>query len=596
MSSNILSGLKLDKHSLAVDVVHSPKGVDGTIRQSVEIILEVLRAIGVQEIWECAFLKMHTKKCNIKFQFVRQSTSPYPTIVVRTKTGGKQTCWEAALRIPLRYDIHTISEKLKRIDTRTLVLRPIHERMTIPAPRVEPLAEPTPVVQEQKLKVCPRCETRWPGDQRRCECGYDWEYEEAKQVALKLQLPPPAVKEPVTPVEKEAAVKEALDEVEREIKARAALEREIKARAALESLAKRDKPAFDRIVDILPILTIVVPADQQALRRDPVTGKVPNWKIESRGKEYWLASEETVHKFLEQANDKHAKLLRVITEPVEAPVAPLTVLPAIDHPINPLALPKSCIDVCNDQDVLDRGLLAICDFIHAEHGHILRPMAMHLITTRLELDNFVDGHSVYNQVSRVATLVVKGLCDKSFLSRWRYGGADQPKRSDNSTKGYILTPSGRDRLRVLKGNTAILPAAPVQPIVLQTPVEKLITPVQDGELIDRVANQVNVLQPLMDQFDKAEGDLKAANELLEENQKAQKALELQYKAQNIKLDDLMLKLRAAQAAVEDHEREQERISAQQKSLQEDHARLIADKETEQKNIETLKARMREALV
>ena len=590
MSSNVLSGLKLDKHSLAVDVVRSPKGVDNTIRQSVEIILEVLRAIGVQEVWECAFLKMHTKKCNIKFQFVRQSTGPSPTIIVRTKTGGKQTCWEAALRIPLRYDIHTISEKLKRIDTRTLVLRPIHERMTIPAPRVEPLAEPTPVVQEQKLKVCPRCETRWPGDQRRCECGYDWEYEEAKQVALKLQLPPPAVKEPVTPVEKEAAVKEALDEVEREMQERARLAKVVTALAP---------PKQADQFKLNPVQTITVPADQQALRQDPVSGKVPSWKIEFRGDEHWFSEDDSVRAFLQQVNDNQVKLIKVITgptKPVEAPVAPLTVLPAIDHPINPLALPKSCIDVCNDQDVLDRGLLAICDFIHAEHGHILRPMAMHLITTRLELDNFVDGHSVYNQVSRVATLVVKGLCDKSFLSRWRYGGADQPKRSDNSTKGYILTPSGRDRLRVLKGNTAILPAAPAQPTVPQIPVEKLITPVQDGELIDRVANQVNVLQPLMDQFDKAEGDLKAANELLEENQKAQKALELQYKAQNIKLDDLMLKLRAAQAAVEDHEREQERISAQQKSLQEDHARLITDKETEQNNIETLKTRMREALI
>ena len=485
--SSILAGLNIDTHRLYVDVVNGPKGMDASVRQSVDIISEALRVINVKETWQCAFIKIHPKKCNIRFQFVRRVATPPRTIIVRTKPGGKQ-CWEIALRVPDQYDMHIIEEQLKKVDTRTLKLRTREERMAVPAPRVEkPVVPATP----------------------------------AKAPLISLS------EDPVSTLPTAVLVKEAMDEVEREI-------------------AKRAKEI----------------ADKEAL--------------------------------------EIKKVAEVSVIPVSA--------------VESLALPKSCIDACNDMEALDRGLFAISDFMRGKDGHILRSMAMQLVTNRLELEKFVDGHPVYNSSSRVAALVFKGLCDKSMLSRWYYGDGGGRSKPSEATKGFLLTPSGKKRLELISelysatGNVAnsFVSETSVKEITKATPVENHVIPPkpasQDTELIDKVANQFNILQPLMDQLDKSQGDLKAADDLLEENRKARIALEQRILAHKSKFDPLMARFKtlqeqmlATEEQVRVHAIENERILEEQKTLVAFHDRLVSDKQVEQKNMESIKAKMRDAL-
>ncbi len=96
---------------------------------------------------------------------------------------------------------------------------------------------------------------------------------------------------------------------------------------------------------------------------------------------------------------------------------------------------------------LMNGLVAI-SFGLDRDGHIMRQRAVELLIEELDLTNFVHAAPEYTEPVRAATVILSGLCDRGLLSRWI------PHRKRNrvrdTTKGYIITPFGRQKLEGLR--------------------------------------------------------------------------------------------------------------------------------------------------
>ncbi len=140
--------MSLVKAPLQIEVVGLPHGAKPIMRQSVDIILKVLNNLSFQGTWELSFLRQHTKKCNIRFQFVRQDPEDSRLVQLRTKCGGKSTCWNIGLRIPNQHDPVKVIDDFKNVHPRTLKVI----RREQPAP-IAPAKPTVPVVRvEEKVK------------------------------------------------------------------------------------------------------------------------------------------------------------------------------------------------------------------------------------------------------------------------------------------------------------------------------------------------------------------------------------------------------------------------------------------------------------
>jgi hypothetical protein len=107
-------------------------------------------------------------------------------------------------------------------------------------------------------------------------------------------------------------------------------------------------------------------------------------------------------------------------------------------------LPIHAINLANNMTALNHGLLAL-QRLHKEE--VTRTEAVQAIVAGLNLNNFVKYNSVYTDAVRAATMVLKGLCNKGLIARINCS-IRKSNRSRVTTKGYIITLSGREKIRL----------------------------------------------------------------------------------------------------------------------------------------------------
>ena len=171
----------------------------------------------------------------------------------------------------------------------------------------------------------------------------------------------------------------------------------------------------------------------------------------------------------------------VMPEPPEAPVRPSLALE-----------PLRVIGLGDNGTALTHALCALSAILDPDGG-VLRKLAIATIIDELDLNGFCEVHPQYNVPNKAAAVIVKGLVKRGWVSRWMY-----PCRNGSSqtTKGYLITPAGRDRLR---GMRDLMPD-PIQAKVFK-PIQES-NQVENGAILGKVQQSLGQLQPLLEEHDK----------------------------------------------------------------------------------------------
>lgn len=165
-----------------------------------------------------------------------------------------------------------------------------------------------------------------------------------------------------------------------------------------------------------------------------------------------------------------------------------------EAPVKPsLALePLRVIGLGNNGTALTHALCAISANLDHDGG-VLRKLAISTIIDELDLNGFCEVHPQYNVPNKAAAVIIRGLVKLGWVSRWMY-----PCRNGSSptTKGYLITPAGRDRLR---GMRDLMPD-PIQAKVFK-PIQES-NQVENGAILGKVQQRLGQLQPLLEEHDK----------------------------------------------------------------------------------------------
>lgn len=142
---------------------------------------------------------------------------------------------------------------------------------------------------------------------------------------------------------------------------------------------------------------------------------------------------------------------------VEPTMENATEKPILSLPKPPLAIPAHIRAVKDDPVALDHGLIALAFVIDdTANGHVLRGTATQVLIQELDLANFVKKNGRYASPIKVATSIIRGLCDRGLVSRWYYPIRKNLQRTTAkkggypTTKGLTFTPSGRARVEMLR--------------------------------------------------------------------------------------------------------------------------------------------------
>jgi hypothetical protein len=84
--------------------------------------------------------------------------------------------------------------------------------------------------------------------------------------------------------------------------------------------------------------------------------------------------------------------------------------------------------------------------IDPENNDILRHTALQIIHQELDLEKLVLNHPNYTNAAKAAEIVIRGIVNRGWLSRWVSAPRKKPNRVRDTTKGYLLTRTGRQQL------------------------------------------------------------------------------------------------------------------------------------------------------
>jgi hypothetical protein len=495
-----------------IEITNIPHGAKEIMRASADIILEALSNLSLRGKWEIAFVRQHTKKCNIRFQFVRQDPERQRTIHLRVKCGGKQTCWNVEVHVPDRYDPKHVADLFRTIHPRSLKvvrrLPPPAEVQTQPPPPLpanespKPIAPTVPVVRVEEI-VKPKVEPILKN--------------EIKLDKATIELA----------VQGNSAVDIAT--------LGTALYRE---RCRLHMLGT-GWAEFCSKNNITPHIDACAQTLAVAILKKSAEGTDYNWQKELSG----LTIIEGFQKFgINPDKPVHLPLFRIEDITEESPP------PVVQTSNNPLRLdPIKHYDLVHNQNILDMGLLALQPYFDP-NGVIERVPAIDILIDRMEVTAFIALQHYYKDARRAVSQILRGLVDYQFLTRWTYG--ETPRRTSKkppTTRAFIITPKGREQLIAL--NAPLAEPSTHRPVLaIGTVAEETPPPVADSSvLLKKVEQQAEILQPLMNEHDSLVEDIAAYGEFLAGCEKEREAIQAE--------------VLRAESQISDFEKEQARIAA-----------------------------------
>jgi len=151
-----------------------------------------------------------------------------------------------------------------------------------------------------------------------------------------------------------------------------------------------------------------------------------------------------------------------IPAPVHVPVIAPIPAPIATNVLDVLKLDPAHITgkLQENPIAIEHGLLALGIVANEIDGHVLRAVAMGTLIATLDLVSIVRVHPGYQRPFRAASGVAKGLCGAGYFTRWncRPSKKKSGSRVRETTKGFIITPSGRAKLEELKKTSNYPPA------------------------------------------------------------------------------------------------------------------------------------------
>ncbi len=200
-------------------------------------------------------------------------------------------------------------------------------------------------------------------------------------------------------------------------------------------------------------------------------------------------------------------------------------------------------DLVHDSQVLDMGLLALKPYFDP-NGVIERIPAIDTLIERMSVLDFIRQQTYYSDPRRAVTQILRGLVNYQFLTRWTYGDGTKRNKKSPTTRAFLITPKGRDRLKEL--NSPIAPVQTSRPsLAVETIPEPVAEPVPNGNVMARVEQEAATIQPLMEKHDSLIEDLAAYEDFLgdNENQSTQADADL------IKINSQIKELQKEQARI-----------------------------------------------
>jgi len=536
---------------LQLEVTSVPHGAKPVMRRSVDIVLEVLNNLGMSGSWDVAFVRQHTKKCNIKFQFVRQDPVDDRTLHVRVKCGGKSSCWNIALHVPDRHDPTKVIEDFKKIHPRNLKV----QRRRQPEQPVKPTV-PVVRVEETKPKTTPVKTTPVPPT-------------ESKPVPL-LHIGSRVVWEyAVETLEKSNSAIDAIVLGYSLVAERANMTDEQWG----EWLARNNIPPLKD-------------ACLQTLASEVAAMKRMNdeWRYD----EHFEGM--TVMEAFEQFNIDPSKPTPLPPREEKPAPTPEPPQPVQDDPLR--LNPTLHKDLVHNQDVLDMGLLALQPYFDG-NGTIERVPAIDVLIDKLHMLDYIRQQDYYKDARRATSQILRGLANYQFLTRWTYG--EGKGRKSPTTRAFILTPKGRERLASLHAPISV-PEPAHRPTLATETVEPSTEPAQpNGNLMATVEAQAEALKPLMDEHDGLNEDIDAYEEFLDDNQRQQQENDATRTKIKTQIEELKQEQQRLAKLMADAEKQRAAAEQKAQTLQKEQESYSREKKETVEKVAALKARIRSIL-
>ena len=535
-----------------IEVVNVPHGAKPIMRQSVDIVLKVLNNLRLGGSWELTFVRQHTKKCNIKFQFVRQDPTTNRILHVRTKCGGKSSCWNVSLRIPDQQDPLKVVEDFKKIHPRTLEVQqreraPQPTKPTVPVVRVE----------ETKPKTAPKETVPWE----------------------ETDTPPKPV--PML-LEKKPDWDEAFSMAEQSNSAIDAVLlgcRLILERLKVTELQWEKFLAEQSLSPLKDACLQTLACEVRSMRK-----MQPGWNYT---KEFdGLTTNEAFQRFAIDVSKPHR-----IDLPTRETIEKLFSTPKAQEPEpvqepSPLRLdPNRHTDLIHNQDVLDKGLLALQPYFDP-NGTIERIPAIDMLVERLDILDFIRQQEYYKDARRAVSQILRGLVNQQFLTRWTYGGVKGRKAT---TRAFIITPKGRDRLAQLQSPIPA-PAQPRPALAAETVTEH---PTHlDSNLLAKVEREAEAIKPLMDEHDSLNEDIAAYDEFLNESRRQLAAIEPERRKINSQMEELTREMDRITGLIENASKQRAELVRREAKLVQEMESYAQEKKFAVEKVASLKERIR----
>lgn len=244
--------------------------------------------------------------------------------------------------------------------------------------------------------------------------------------------------------------------------------------------------------------------------------------------------------------------------------------------------------LADNEIALLHGLVAICMGITPNGNHILRQQAIKILVQELDLVDFVKDHPQYSDPVKAGTIIVRGLCDKGYLTRWPHPPRKQHRRRvRETTKGYLLTPYGQERLDAFKAKMPVHIVERLfhpEKIIIRQNVEVIEVPeeeeleihemesvIEQPELEEpatpatSTVEKIDILTPLVEEYQRLMKSLESYEPLGKDYENQKLEIEKQFTPIETRLD--AIKLEKAALDVEAHKLENE--------LKEKQAKLTA---------------------
>lgn len=284
-----------------------------------------------------------------------------------------------------------------------------------------------------------------------------------------------------------------------------------------------------------------------------------------------------------------------------------------------LNLPSGITSLCDDPQALDRALIA-ATFVFNANGNANRAIVTESITKELRLAVFVESSKAYGDLRSAVRAIIMGLVKHRFIQRLYY-----KKRKAHTvrptTVGYIITPTGRDRVaklmeylpqsiakRLWGGHDAISISDMIvsdeaveeelyaeEDFEPQTQAEEEVMAESEAAPLDKITRNLQRLKPLLERHDQLNKGIEELNGVIAGVRADRETYELSLLGIGEKVKSLQGQIEKLQAEIAQLELRSEAVKKVLSEKDDEIQTWVSEKESQESELSQVLAEVKEIM-